>query len=102
MNMSQAVSKMLKGSGVKFMFGIPGGGSSADLINTSEDEGIPFKPTFCGKVGYISLIFKASVMRLFMICRENGRGPNPPPNLIKPCKDGSFPPICFHLVVSKK
>ncbi|HBB16750.1 MAG TPA: hypothetical protein DCZ97_06990 [Syntrophus sp. (in: bacteria)] len=42
MNMSQAVSKMLKGSGVKFMFGIPGGGSSADLINTSEDEGIPF------------------------------------------------------------
>ncbi len=42
MNMSQAVSKMLKGSGVKFVFGIPGGGSSADLINTSEDEGIPF------------------------------------------------------------
>jgi len=33
---------MLKGSGVKFMFGIPGGGSSVDLINTSEDEGIPF------------------------------------------------------------
>jgi len=42
MNMSQAVSKMLKGSGVDFMFGIPGGGSSADLINTSEDEGIQF------------------------------------------------------------
>jgi acetolactate synthase I/II/III large subunit len=42
MNMSQAVSKMLKRSGVQFMFGIPGGGSSADLINTSEDEGIPF------------------------------------------------------------
>jgi acetolactate synthase-1/2/3 large subunit len=42
MNMSQAVSKMLKRSGVKFLFGIPGGGSSADLINTSEDEGIPF------------------------------------------------------------
>jgi len=42
MNMSQAVSKMLKGSGVRFIFGIPGGGSSADLINTSEDEGIPF------------------------------------------------------------
>jgi len=42
MNMSQAVSKMLKRSGVRFMFGIPGGGSSADLINTSEDEGIPF------------------------------------------------------------
>ena len=42
MNMSQAVSKVLKGSGVKFMFGIPGGGSSVDLINTSEDEGIKF------------------------------------------------------------
>src|SRR5512140_876013 len=42
MNMSQAVSKMLKGSGVDFLFGIPGGGSSADLINTSEDEGIKF------------------------------------------------------------
>ena len=42
MNMSQAVSKVLKGSGVNFLFGIPGGGSSADLINTSEDEGIKF------------------------------------------------------------
>ncbi len=42
MNMSQAVSKMLKGSCVDFMFGIPGGGSSADLIQTSEDEGIQF------------------------------------------------------------
>ncbi len=42
MKMSQAVSKMLKGSGVDFLFGIPGGGSSADLINTSEDEGIKF------------------------------------------------------------
>ena len=42
MNMSQAVSKVLKGSGVKFMFGIPGGGSSIDLINASEDEGIKF------------------------------------------------------------
>ena len=42
MNMSQAVSKVLKGSGVKFMFGIPGGGSSVDLINASEDEGIKF------------------------------------------------------------
>jgi acetolactate synthase-1/2/3 large subunit len=42
MNMSQAVSKMLKGSGVEFIFGIPGGGSSADLINTSEEEGIKF------------------------------------------------------------
>lgn len=42
MNMSQAVSKVLKGSGVEFMFGIPGGGSSVDLINTSEDEGIKF------------------------------------------------------------
>jgi len=42
MNMSQAVSKMLKDSGVRFMFGLPGGGSSADLINTSEDEGIRF------------------------------------------------------------
>jgi acetolactate synthase-1/2/3 large subunit len=42
MNMSQAISKVLKGSGVNFLFGIPGGGSSADLINTSEDEGIKF------------------------------------------------------------
>ena len=42
MNMSQAVSKMLKGSGVDFLFGIPGGGSSADLVNTSEDGGIKF------------------------------------------------------------
>lgn len=42
MNMSEAVSKTLKNSGVKFMFGLPGGGSSADLINTSEDEGIRF------------------------------------------------------------
>lgn len=42
MNLSQAVSKMLRDSGVKFMFGLPGGGSSADLINTSEDEGIRF------------------------------------------------------------
>ena len=30
MNMSQAVSKVLKGSGVNYLFGIPGGGSSAD------------------------------------------------------------------------
>jgi acetolactate synthase-1/2/3 large subunit len=42
MNMSQAVSKVLKGSGVNYLFGIPGGGSSADLMNTSEDEGIKF------------------------------------------------------------
>ena len=42
MNMSQAIGKVLKGSGVKFMFGIPGGGSSIDLINASEDEGIKF------------------------------------------------------------
>ena len=42
MNMSQGVSKVLKGSGVNYLFGIPGGGSSADLMNTSEDEGIKF------------------------------------------------------------
>ena len=42
MNLSQAISKVLKGSGVNYLFGIPGGGSSADLMNTSEDEGIKF------------------------------------------------------------
>jgi acetolactate synthase-1/2/3 large subunit len=42
MKMYQAVGKMLKGSGVDFMFGIPGGGSTADLINGAADEGIRF------------------------------------------------------------
>lgn len=42
MRMYQGVSKMLKGSGVDFMFGIPGGGSTVDLINGAEDEGIQF------------------------------------------------------------
>jgi hypothetical protein len=38
MKMVQGVGKMLKGSGVDFMFGIPGGGSTADLIYGAEDE----------------------------------------------------------------
>ena len=42
MNMSQAIAKALKDSGVPFLFGIPGGGSSIDLINAAEDEGIRF------------------------------------------------------------
>ena len=42
MKMYQGVSKMLKGSGVDFMFGIPGGGSTADLINGAADEEIQF------------------------------------------------------------
>ena len=42
MKMYQGVSKMLKGSGVDFIFGIPGGGSTADLINGAEDEGMQF------------------------------------------------------------
>ena len=42
MNMAQAVGKVLKDSGVTFLFGIPGGGSSVDLINAAEDEGIRF------------------------------------------------------------
>lgn len=42
MKMVQGVSKQLKGSGVDFIFGIPGGGSTADLINGAEEEGIRF------------------------------------------------------------
>jgi len=42
MNMAQAIGKVLKDSGVTFLFGIPGGGSSVDLINAAEDEGIRF------------------------------------------------------------
>lgn len=42
MKMYQAVGKVFKGSGVDFMFGIPGGGSTADLINGAEDAGIQF------------------------------------------------------------
>ncbi|MFZ4440606.1 MAG: thiamine pyrophosphate-binding protein [Syntrophales bacterium] len=42
MKMYQGVSKILRGSGVGFMFGIPGGGSTVDLINGAEDEGIQF------------------------------------------------------------
>ncbi len=42
MNMSQAISKVLKDSGVAYLFGIPGGGSSADLMNASQEEGIRF------------------------------------------------------------
>ncbi|MBU2055106.1 MAG: thiamine pyrophosphate-binding protein [Proteobacteria bacterium] len=42
MKMYQAVCKTLKASGVDFLFGIPGGGSTADLINGAEDEGMQF------------------------------------------------------------
>src|SRR4030043_2128482 len=38
----QAVCKTLKASGVDFLVGLPGGGSTAALINGAEDEGMQF------------------------------------------------------------
>ena len=39
---SQAIASTLKRLGVRHLFGIPGGGSSIDLIEACEGEGIPF------------------------------------------------------------
>jgi hypothetical protein len=39
---------------------------------------------------------------IFMMKQRPIPALNPPPNLIKSCKDGSLPPICFHLDAREK
>jgi acetolactate synthase-1/2/3 large subunit len=41
-NVVELISTMLKREGVRYMFGIPGGGGSIDLLDAAEKEGIRF------------------------------------------------------------
>ncbi len=41
-NVVELISTMLKREGVRYMFGIPGGGGSIDLLDATEKEGIRF------------------------------------------------------------
>jgi len=38
----ELIAAMLKREGIRFMFGIPGGGASIDLLDAADREGIPF------------------------------------------------------------
>lgn len=44
-SVQQSVAEVLKSNGVPYMFGIPGGGSSIDLIEACGHQGIPFIST---------------------------------------------------------
>ena len=42
MTLSEAMIAILKSAGVKFIFGVPGGGSSLDLIAAADEAELPF------------------------------------------------------------